>query len=154
MKVRNTLATILLSTFVITGLTGVASQAQQSRVLPLETTRMMVNAAKQNLVAFRNYGGKQLIYFTNAITHHCNLSALKYWVNDEPEPQNWVLPECNPQMPFSIDPTKTPIYFSRPPGSIRQVTIQLVYFDGTKTPKWTYIPCNNAGDTACGALVE
>lgn len=128
--------------------------AQQSKVPSLSLTKTMVTSAKDSLVAFRNYNDKQLVYFSIILTHHCNLKSLRYRVNDEDEWQDWSLPKCNPQMPYSVDPMKDPIYFSEPPGSVSKVAVEITYKDGTKEPVWTYVPCDNAGDATCGARLE
>lgn len=131
-----------------------AALAQTSKVPPLSLTKTMVNAAKDSLVSFRNYNGKQLVYFSIILTHHCNLKSFRYKVNNEEEWQDWSLPECNPQLPYNIDPTKDPVYFSERLGSVKNLAIELVYKDGSKAPVWNYIPCEDAGEASCSARVE
>lgn len=61
---------------------------------------------------------------------------------------------CNPQLPYSVDPTKDPIYFSEPPGTVSKVAVEISYKDGTKEPVWIYEPCKNVGETSCASRLE
>jgi hypothetical protein len=134
------------------GVTG--ASAQQSKVPPVEQAKLMLNSAKSGWVAFRNYNGKQLIYFSNILSYHCNIKSLNYWINDETEANSWAIPKCNPHNPYAVDPTKDPIYFSRPLGSIKKLTVLVTFIDETQTQDVTFTPCDNVGEQACALVAE
>ena len=128
--------------------------AANAQMPPVAQLKMMAEAAKAQWVAFRNWDGKQLIYFTIPVTYHCGLAEIRYSLNDKDLAERWPVPACNAQMPFNVDPEKDKVYLALNPGSVSSVNLQLVYADGTESAVRTYSPCDNAGEATCGVLVE
>ena len=62
------------------GLTG-----QEKQILPL---------IKANWLAFRNYSGRQFIYFTILLAYRCGLSEIRYSVNSDALDRTFPLPPC------------------------------------------------------------
>ena len=146
---RRLAALILLSAGTL-----VAAIPAPAQTPPLAQLKVMAEAAKGQWVAFRNWDGKQLIYFTIVVTYHCGLAEIRYSLNGAGLGERWPVPACNPQMPFNVDAQKDKIYLALEPGSVSAVSLQLVYADGTQSPVRTYHPCENAGEATCGVLAQ
>lgn len=43
--------------------------------------KQILPMTKENWIAFRNYDGKQLIYFTHLVVYRCGLSEIRYSFN-------------------------------------------------------------------------
>lgn len=121
---------------------------------PVSQLRAMAEAAATQWIGFREWQGDQLIYFTIPLTYHCGLSEIRYSLNDASLNQRFPLPECHPQMPYSVDPTKDQLYLKRMPGSITTVSVQLIYTDGVKSPVRVFQPCEAVGEATCGVLLD
>ncbi|MCF6302832.1 MAG: hypothetical protein L3J13_06485 [Devosiaceae bacterium] len=125
---------------------------------PLELYQQMLEMNKSSgWVAFRNYNGQQWIYFTPLVTLHCRLQEVSYSINSDDLDQEFILPRCNPSMPFSVptDGGVEAIAITLPSGSAQTISVQ-VRFTGVKTKSdiMTYRPCKDAGDASCAVLVE
>ena len=131
--------------------TPIAAKAQMP---PPAQFKMMAEAAKAQWIAFRNWDGKQLIYFTIPVTYHCGLSEIRYSLNGDDLAERWPVPACNAQMPFNIDAEKDKLYLELDPGAVSAVSLQLVYADGSESPVRTYKPCDNVGEATCGVLAD
>ena len=142
---------------VMTALAGFAHPqpgAAQSPVMPVAQMRAALEATAGQWIQFRNYDGRQWVYFTGLVTWKCGLSEIRYSVNSRDLGERFALPECNPQIPFHIDPAKDQIYLTFAPGGARTVSVQIVYSDGVESPARTYRPCDVEGDVTCGLLLE
>jgi hypothetical protein len=128
--------------------------AANAQMPPPAQLKMMAEAAKAQWVAFRNWNGKQWIYLTIPVTYHCGLTEIRYSLNGADLGERWPVPECNPQMPFNVDPQKDRVYRAFDPGTVSSVSLQLVYVDGTESAVRTYTPCDNAGEATCGVLAQ
>jgi len=133
------------------------AQAQQNRVPQVETFKAMLDASKdQGWVAFRNYDGKQWIYFTQLVTMRCGLESLKYSINSDALDQEFELVECIPANPFAL-PSDAPIdatLITLPLGTAQTIAVQVTYADGTQSDVAIYEPCEGVGDQTCAYPVE
>ena len=114
----------------------------------------MLEATRANWVAFRNYDGRELIYFTQMLSFHCGIKDIRYGVNGAAAETAFPVPACNPANPFALDAAKDKVYLSVPLGSVTEVTVQVTYADGSKSAAATYTPCGVAGDRTCGKLKQ
>lgn len=131
--------------------------AQQDRVPPVATYKMMADANKASgWVAFRNYDGKQLIYFTPLVTLHCGISEIAYSINSPALNEIFPLPACHPALPFSLPPDAglEAIALSLPLSSAERVAVQITYNDGSQSGILVFEPCVAVGDATCAFLVE
>lgn len=133
-------------------LTAVSASAQ-SRVPPPDQMRMMIEAGADQWIAFRDYDGRQLVYFTHFVSMKCGIEELRYSVNSTELDQVWPLPECHEQIPFHVDPEKDQVYLDLDLGTAETVTVLVRYLDGGQSPVRTYRPCDVEGDITCGLLV-
>jgi hypothetical protein len=121
------------------GLTGMEKQ-----VLPM---------TKASWIAFRNYDGRQLIYFTHLVAYRCGLSEIRYSLDSTALDQRFEMPSCDPQRPNEIPADFAP-YLTLPLGSARMVSIQPIYADGEVAETVRFAPCDIADDGTCARLLE
>ena len=108
-------------------------------------------------VSFRNYDGKQWIYFTPLVTLHCRLSEIRYSINSQDLDQVFPVPACNKALPFSVptDAGVEGIAIVLPLGTAQTVSVQVtLYGDKRDNQILTYHPCKNVGDASCAVLLE
>lgn len=124
---------------------------------PRQIYDAMLDAAKQSgWVQFRDFNGRQLVYFTPLQTLHCRLSEIRYSFNSRALDQRFPVLACNPQLPLSLpgDVAVDELYLSLDPGSVKSATVQVVWEDGTESEIHTYRPCGNVGEATCAVAAE
>jgi len=134
---------------------SVAATAQEAPPVSLYKTMSEVNKAS-GWVAFRNFDGKQWVYFTPLVTMHCGLKEIRYSINSDALDQKFALPECNPALPFSLPADSGPedIALTLPEGSAQTVSTQIVFTDETTSEMVKFAPCENGGDSTCATLID
>jgi hypothetical protein len=112
--------------------------------------RAMLDAnRKPGWIAFRNYAGQQLIYFTALQTMHCRLSQIRYSINSDALDKTFPLGKCDPQLPFNLPEAPEYIYLSLPLGTAKTVAVQAFWDDGAGSEIVIYKPCENVGESTC-----
>ena len=137
------------------GLTGWANVAVsgQSKVMPLAQVKKIMDLTKDSWVAFRNFSGRQLIYFTHIVSWNCGIKAARYSLDSAALDQQFPLPACNEQMPNAIaDGVKIHLQFKL--ASVSKIAVQLVFDDDSKSEVLVYQPCSDTGDTTCAQHIE
>ena len=134
---------------------GAGANAQEAPPVALYKTMAEVNKVS-GWVAFRNYDGKQWVYFTPLVTMHCGLKEIRYSINSDALDQKFALPECNPALPFSLPADSGPedIALTLPEGSAKTVSTQVVFTDDTISDVLKFAPCADGGDSTCATLVD
>ncbi len=145
---------LLSVTVVLAGLARSSDGAAQSRVMPVAQIRAALETTAGQWIQFRNFNGRQWVYFTGLVIWKCGLKEIRYSVNSRDLSQRFALPSCNPQTPFHLDPVKDRIYLTFPLGGAKTVSVQIVYTDDVESPVHTYRPCDVNGDVTCGLPVE
>ncbi len=131
-----------------------AKAEQQSRVMPLEQVKSILDATKDNWVVYRIYQGRQYYYVTHLISWRCGIKQVRYSENSDALDKTWPMPGCNKLIPNNI-PDDAKIHSERmKPGSIKTVAMQLEYEDGSTSPIRIYEPCEGVGEATCGYLKE
>ena len=100
-------------------------------------------------IAFRNFNGRQLLYFTTLQTLHCRLKEIRYSINNEDLDQRVELVKCNPAIPFSVgesDVMEGRIYKSMPLGTAFWAAVQVVWDDDTVSEIHRVKVCENVGE--------
>ena len=100
-------------------------------VMPLEQVKNILDITKTSWVAYRDFNGNQLIYFTHLEGWKCGIAEVKYGPNGADLDKVWMLETCNPDNPNAI--TKDNIWLTFPLGSIQNIDVQLTFDDGTKS---------------------
>ncbi len=145
---RLLIAAAVLIAGLASDLAGASAQGllgQEKQILPM---------ISDSWVAFRDYDGKQWIYFTTLVAYHCGLSEIRYSINSDALDRQFPLPACDRQRPNAIDPARDPPYLTVRRGSALQVMVQVVFSDGEVSAAHRYAPCDNPGDSACAVLTE
>ena len=122
----------------------------------MATYQAMLDANRQTgWVQFRDFAGKQLVYFTALQTMHCRLSEIRYSINSDALDQRFPLGACDPQQPFNMpadDDGSKYMYRDFAPGEVKTLTIQVVWQDGAGSEIVTYRPCDNIGEATCARI--
>lgn len=80
---------------------------------------------------FRDYNGRQLVYFTHLEAYRCGISEVRYSLNGDALDKVWRLQPCDPKAPHAIT-TDTP-YIALPLGTAASIAVQLTFNDGTRS---------------------
>jgi hypothetical protein len=92
--------------------------------------KKMLDMTKNSWVAFRDYDGKVLLYFTSLITNRCAISKVAYGIDTASTPSTFPLEPCNAKDPYNVgDGT---IYVTIP-SNARYASVQLSFKDGTQS---------------------
>jgi hypothetical protein len=92
--------------------------------------KKMLDMTKNSWVAFRDFDGKLLLYFTSLISNRCAISQVAYGIDTGATPSTFPLEPCNAKDPYNVgDGT---IYISIPTNS-KYATVKLSYKDGTQS---------------------
>ncbi len=89
---------------------------------------------------FRDYNGRQLIYFTHLEAYKCGISSVSYSLNSDALDKIWKLQSCDLKNPHNVTTDKP--YISLPLGTAKSITVQLTFNDGAKS-KIVRIGSNN-----------
>lgn len=108
--------------------TGPASAQQFTEAAQV---RPILEATRANWVAIREYGGKDLLYFTQLLAWRCGLDRIEFALNDDPTFTDWPMPACrmDTATPASIL-EGDPVYATLPIWNVGKVRIRLTYDDG------------------------
>lgn len=93
--------------------------------------KRILEMTKNSWVAYRNYAGRQIIYFTHLEAWKCGITQVTYSINSEALDQIYELRPCDPNNPNAIT-TDTP-FITMPLGTSKTIAVQLTYEDGTKS---------------------
>lgn len=116
--------------------------------------KQLLPMTKANWIAFRNYDGRQLIYFTHLVVYRCGLAEARYSINSDALDQRFEMPPCDPERPNHVPAEDYPPYLSLDPGTAETVAVQVVYSDGEESEVLRFTPCDIADDGTCAKLVE
>ena len=139
---------LIVTLGLVAGMTSASAQGLiglEKQVLPLTT---------RNWIAFRNYDGRQWIYFTHLVVYRCGLSEIRYSIGSDDLDQTFPLPPCDEQRPNAIDPVAYPPYLTMPIDTATSIAVRVVYADGEESQTVRLAPCNAPGDSACAVLLE
>lgn len=138
----------------VLGFTSLMASAQT--LPPMSLYQAMLDGNKASgWVAFRNFNGQQLLYFTTLQTLHCRLKEIRYSINSESLDQRVEVVKCNKALPFSInddDVTGGRIYKSMPLGTAQWVAVQVVWEDDTESEVQKVKVCEDVGEATCGIV--
>lgn len=106
------------------------AQEPTGRFTTATEVRPILTATRPNWVAVREYDGQDLVYVTQIMAWRCGLVALRFAVNDAPL-ADWPLPPCHLDSPTpnALTPEDGLPYRAFPLGSVRTVTVELIYDD-------------------------
>jgi len=138
----------LVLALAIAALSGMACAqglvGMEKQVLPM---------TKDSWVAFRNYDGRQLVYFTHLVVYRCGLSAVRYSINSDTLDRRLDMPPCDADRPNEIPSDYLP-FLALPLGAAETLAVQVVYGDGEESEVVRFRPCDIADDGTCVRVVE
>ena len=145
----------LISVFLM--LTVIFATAARAQELPPRSLyeAMLTGNKASGWVAFRNFNGRQLLYFTTLQTLHCRLKEIRYSINSDALDQRVELVKCNKALPFSIgesDVLENRVYKSMPMGTAQWAAVQVVWEDDVQSDVQRVRVCDNVGESTCGIV--
>ncbi len=99
--------------------------------MPPKQMKQILNMTQNNWVSFRDFNGKQLIYFTHLESYTCGIKEVRYSINSDDLNKVWELQPCDIKNPMAV--TKDIIYLTMPLGTAKSITVQVIFTDGTKS---------------------
>ena len=99
--------------------------------MPPNQIKQILNMTQNNWVSFRDFNGKQLIYFTHFESYSCGIKEVRYSINSDDLDKVWELQACDSKNPMAV--TKDIIYLTMPLGTVKSITVQVTFTDGTKS---------------------
>lgn len=109
---------------------GLASGSASAQGL-LGQEQKLLDLTKGSWAYFRDYNGRQLIYFTHLEAYRCGISQVRYSLNSDALDHEWKLRPCDPKAPNTITTNKP--YISLPLGTASTISVQLTFKDGKKS---------------------
>ena len=97
----------------------------------LGNEQKILDLTKGSWAYFRDFNGRQLIYFTHLEAYRCGISRVRYSLNTQALDHEWKLQPCDPQAPNNIT-TDMP-YIALPLGTASSITVQLTFNNGAKS---------------------
>ena len=131
--------------------------AQQNKIPPIELYKTMLEANKQSgWVQFREYDGKQWVYFTPVIMLKCRVKEIRYSINSPDLNEIFPLPACHPALPFNVGDNLQPsdIALTLEPNQAEKIAIQVVFEDDSESEIMVFEPCIGVGEASCASIVK
>ena len=91
----------------------------------------ILGLTKGSWAYFRDFNGRQLIYFTHLEAYRCGISKVRYSLNTAALDHEWKLQPCDAKEPHKIT-TDTP-YIAMPLGTASSIAVQLTFNDGSNS---------------------
>ena len=116
---------LMITVLLLFGLTFTAN------AMPPDQMKKILNMTQNSWVSFRDFNGKQLIYFTHLEAYTCSIKEVHYSLNSDDLDKVWELQPCESEGISSIK--KEMIYLTLPLGTAKSIAVQLLFVDGTKS---------------------
>ena len=97
--------------------------------MPPKQMKQILNMTQNNWVSFRDFNGKQLIYFTHLESYTCGIKEVHYSINLDDLDKVWELQICDTKNPMAV--TKDTVYLTMPLGTAKSIAVQVIFTDGT-----------------------
>ncbi len=110
---------------------GLASSAQ-AQFMTAADVKPILKMTQSSWLAVREFNGQDLLYFTQLVTFRCGLEEVFYGLNGETPSQPLPIEPCHEGTanPAAMDPATYPPYITLPLGSVRSVSLMMMYDDG------------------------
>jgi hypothetical protein len=156
LKTKPNVRTLIFASVCAAFVWSSVAQAQTIPPRSLYETMLEANKAK-GWVQFRNFNGKQLLYFSLLQTLHCRLKEIRYSINSDALDQTVDLVKCNKAIPFNIgqkDILEGRVYKSMPLNTAQWVAVQVVWEDDVESEVNKVKVCEDVGEASCGIVFE
>ena len=91
--------------------------------------KKLLGLTKSSWVHFRDWNGRQLIYFTHLEVYRCGISKVRYSLNSDALDKTYELQPCDLENPNAVTTDKP--YISLPLDTARSISVQVTFEDGT-----------------------
>jgi hypothetical protein len=91
----------------------------------------ILEMTRTSWLAFRDYDGRRLLYFTHLISSRCAIAEVRYGLDTMSPSQVYTMPPCDKANPYSV-PSDATIYIQTPPAT-RFASVQIRYRDGAQS---------------------
>ncbi|MDA7947977.1 MAG: hypothetical protein MPJ78_10935 [Hyphomicrobiaceae bacterium] len=119
---------IFLAIPILLALSG--SQAHSQGLIGQE--QKLLDLTRGSWAYFRNFNGRQLIYFTHLEVYRCGISQVRYSLNGDALDRDWKLQPCDPSNPNVVTTDK--VYISLPLNTAESISIRLTFKSGEESP--------------------
>jgi len=116
---------LMVTVLLLFGLTFTAN------AMPPDQMKKILNMTQNSWVSFRDFNGKQLIYFTHLEAYTCGIKEVHYSLNSNDLDKVWELQACESKGISGVK--KELIYLTLPLGTAKSISVQLLFVDGTKS---------------------
>ncbi|NOR56016.1 MAG: hypothetical protein GQ531_07385 [Sulfurovum sp.] len=99
--------------------------------MPDEQMKKILGMTQNSWVSFRDFNGKQLIYFTHLEAYTCGIKEVHYSINSDTLDKVWTLAPCKSDGISTIK--KDLIMLRLELGTAKSIDVQLTFIDGTKS---------------------
>ncbi len=93
--------------------------------------KKLLKLTMSNWVHFRDWNGRQLIYFTHLEVYRCGIRKVQYSLNSDALDRTYELQPCDPKEPNTVTTDKP--YISLPLGTARSISVQITFEDGMQS---------------------
>lgn len=93
--------------------------------------RPILDMTRGSWVAIREYGGKDLVYFTHLLAWRCGLREIRYGFNGAAPNTPFKMEQCHDGAAQPNAISGDGVFVSQPGGSVKEVRVKLIYDDGT-----------------------
>jgi hypothetical protein len=115
---------------ILAALYGLASGPASTQGLMGQEPKIL-DMTRGSWAYFRDYNGRQLVYFTHLEAYRCGIAAVRYSINTDALDRDWMLQPCDRKKPHHITTDKP--YIALPLGAAKSITVQLTFKDGGKS---------------------
>lgn len=127
-KLKKVLIPILLSGLLLSSVDA----------MPPKIIKQALQMTSKGWISFRDFEGNQLIYFTNLESYTCGILQVHYSIDSEDLDEVWTLQKCDYKNPLAV--TKEKPYLTMPKDSVKSITLQITFADGTDSEIVTIKP--------------
>ena len=120
-----------ISTFMLSILLLGVFSLPASADIPIDQMKKILNMTKNSWVSFRDFNGKQMIYFSHLEAYTCGIKEVQYSINTDELDKRWELQPCKTTHPNTI--RKDIIYLTMPLNTAKSIAVQVTFTDGTKS---------------------
>ena len=99
--------------------------------MPPAQMKQILNMTKSSWVSFRDFNGKQLIYFTHLESYTCGIKEVKYSIDSDKLDKIWTLQPCDTKNPMAV--TKPKPYLSLKLNSAKSIALKITFVDDSKS---------------------
>ena len=99
--------------------------------MPAEQMKKILGMTQNSWVSFRDFNGKQLIYFTHLEAYTCGIKEVRYSINTDVLDKVWTLQPCQDDGISTIKKDLVMLHLAL--GTAKSIDVQLTFIDGTKS---------------------